>query len=168
MAYTFLKAQGKPSGKSLVEPDKVDLARDLMSRAGTKLHLPKDHVIAAELKDGVESRVVEDIPEGMMALDIGPKTIADYSAIVATAKTIIWNGPMGVFEKPPFDKGTVALAKAVAGSGAISVVGGGDSEKAVQSAGVSGKISHISTGGGASLEYLAGMELPGVAALTNK
>lgn len=168
MAYTFLRAQGEPTGKSLVEPDKVDLARDLIARAGGKLHLPEDHVVAVELKEGVQSRVVHEIPEGMMALDIGPKTIADYSVIVATARTIIWNGPMGVFEKPPFDKGTVALAKAVAGSGAVSLVGGGDSEKAVKSAGVADKISHISTGGGASLEYLAGMELPGVAALTEK
>lgn len=168
MAYTFLQAQGKLTGKSLVEADKVDLARDLMSRAGSKLHLPQDHVVAAELKEGVESRVVEDIPEGQMALDIGPRTIAEYSTIVASAKTIIWNGPMGVFEKPPFDKGTVALAKAVADSGAVSLVGGGDSEKAVKSAGVADKISHISTGGGASLEYLAGTELPGVAALTEK
>lgn len=168
MAYTFLQAQGKPTGKSLVEADKVDLARDLMSRAGSKLHLPQDHVVAAELKEGVESRVVDDIPEGQMALDIGPRTIAEYSTIVASAKTIIWNGPMGVFEKPPFDKGTVALAKAVANSGAVSLVGGGDSEKAVKSAGVADKISHISTGGGASLEYLAGTELPGVAALTEK
>jgi phosphoglycerate kinase len=104
----------------------------------------------------------------MMALDIGPKTIAAYEKVISTAKTIIWNGPMGVFEMPPFDTGTVALAKAVANSGAISVVGGGDSEKAIKSAGVSERISHISTGGGASLEFLAGIELPGVAALTDK
>jgi phosphoglycerate kinase len=103
-----------------------------------------------------------------MAVDIGPETIALYSAAIAKAKTIIWNGPMGVFEKPPFDRGTVAVAKAVAGSGAVSVVGGGDSEKAIKSAGVTDKISHVSTGGGASLEFLAGIELPGVAALTEK
>ena len=168
MAYTFLKAQGKPTGKSLVEDDKVDLARDLMSRAGNKLRLPEDHVVVSELKEGAPNEVVQTIPEGKIAVDIGPKTVADYSAIVARSKTIIWNGPMGVFEKPPFDKGTVALAKAVAGSGALSVVGGGDSEKAVKSAGVADKISHISTGGGASLEFLAGIELPGVAALTDK
>jgi len=104
----------------------------------------------------------------MLAVDIGPATIEAYSAVIAKAKTIIWNGPMGVFEKPPFDRGTVAIAKAVASSGAISVVGGGDSEKAIKSAGVTDKISHVSTGGGASLEFLAGIELPGVAALTEK
>jgi phosphoglycerate kinase len=168
MAYTFLKAQGKPTGKSLVEEDKVDLAKSLLASAGDRLVLPVDHVVAAELKEGAENQVVEVIPEGMMGLDIGPKTIAAYEAEVAKAKTIIWNGPMGVFEKPPFDKGTVALAKAVAGSGAVSVVGGGDSEKAVKSAGVADKITHISTGGGASLEFLSGIELPGVAALTEK
>jgi phosphoglycerate kinase len=168
MAYTFLRAQGKPVGKSLVESDKVDLARELLARAGNKLTLPVDHVVAAELKEGADSRVVTEIPEGMMGLDIGPATIQAFSSVVAKAKTIIWNGPMGVFEKPPFDIGTVALAKAVAASGAISVVGGGDSEKAIKSAGVADKISHISTGGGASLEFLAGIELPGVAALTEK
>ena len=105
------------------------------------------------------------IPHGKIAVDIGPKTIEAYAKAIAGAKTIIWNGPMGIFEKPPFDKGTVALAKAVADSGAVSVVGGGDSEKAIKAAGVSSKITHISTGGGASLEFLAGIELPGVAAL---
>ncbi len=144
MAYTFLKAKGQPTGKSLVE----------------------DHVVVAELNEGASFDVVETIPDGKMAVDIGPKTIEKYEAVIAKAKTIIWNGPMGVFEKPPFDKGTVALAKAVAGSGAVSVVGGGDSEKAIKSAGVADKISHISTGGGASLEFLSGIELPGVAALT--
>jgi phosphoglycerate kinase len=168
MAYTFLKARGEPVGKSLVEEDKVPLAKELMARAGGKLMLPRDHVVAAELKDGAESQVVSQIPDGMMALDIGPTTVADYEVVIAKAKTIIWNGPMGVFEKPPFDRGTVALAKAVAASGAVSVVGGGDSEKAIKSAGVADKISHISTGGGASLEFLAGIELPGVAALTDK
>jgi phosphoglycerate kinase len=168
MAYTFLKAQGKPVGKSLVENDKLDLAKQLMASAGNKLRLPQDHVVASELKEGAANETVESIPADKIAVDIGPKTIAAYTAIVERAKTIIWNGPMGVFEKPPFDKGTVALAKAVANSGAVSVVGGGDSEKAVKSAGVADKISHISTGGGASLEFLAGIELPGVAALTDK
>jgi len=168
MAYTFLKAHGEPVGKSLVEEDKVPLARELMARAGGKLMLPRDHVAAAELKEGAASQVVSQIPDGMMGLDIGPATVADYEAVIAKAKTIIWNGPMGVFEKPPFDRGTVALAKAVAASGAVSVVGGGDSEKAIKSAGVADKISHISTGGGASLEFLAGIELPGVVALTEK
>jgi len=165
MAYTFLRARGESTGKSLVEVDKIDLARELMASAGGKLLLPVDHVVASEIKAGADSQVVDRVPDGMMGLDIGPKTIAEYSAVIASAKTIIWNGPMGVFEMPPFDRGTVALAKAVAASGAISVVGGGDSEKAVKSAGVADKISHISTGGGASLEFLAGIELPGVAAL---
>ncbi|MCC7174313.1 MAG: phosphoglycerate kinase [Bryobacterales bacterium] len=168
MAYTFLKAQGRPTGKSLVEDDKVGLAGELLASLGSKLMLPADHVVAAELKEGAECQVVEAIPEGMLGLDIGPKTVAAFSAEIAKARTIIWNGPMGVFEKPPFDKGTVAVGKAVAASGAVSVVGGGDSEKAVKSAGVADKISHISTGGGASLEFLSGIELPGVAALTDK
>jgi phosphoglycerate kinase len=165
MAYTFLRARGESTGKSLVEEDKIDLARQLMNEAGGKLLLPVDHVVASEMKAGADSEVVEKVPDGKMGLDIGPKTIAEFSAVIATAKTVIWNGPMGVFEMPPFDRGTVALAKAVAASGAISVVGGGDSEKAIKSAGVADKISHISTGGGASLEFLAGIELPGVAAL---
>ena len=165
MAYTFLRARGEETGKSLVEPDKLELARDLMAAAGDKLMLPVDHVVAAEMKAGADSRVVETVPEGMMGLDIGPKTIEAFAAVIGGAKTVIWNGPMGVFEMPPFDRGTVALAKAVANSGAISVVGGGDSEKAIKSAGVADKISHVSTGGGASLEFLAGIELPGVAAL---
>ena len=165
MAYTFLRARGESTGKSLVEEDKVDLARELMTAAGRKLLLPVDHVVAAELKAGAANQMVERIPDGSMGLDIGPKTIEAYSNVVAGAKTIIWNGPMGVFETPPFDRGTVALAKAVADSGAVSVVGGGDSEKAVKSAGVAERISHISTGGGASLEFLAGIPLPGVTAL---
>jgi phosphoglycerate kinase len=168
MAYTFLKAQSRPTGKSLVEDDKVPLAKELLVSAGGKLLLPVDHVVAAELKEGAAFEVVERIPEGMMGLDIGPKTVAAYTKEIAAARTIVWNGPMGVFEKPPFDKGTVALAKAVAESGAVSVVGGGDSEKAVKSAGVADRISHISTGGGASLEFLAGLELPGVNVLKDK
>ncbi|MGA2714643.1 MAG: phosphoglycerate kinase [Bryobacteraceae bacterium] len=165
MAYTFLKSQGEPVGKSLVEDDKLDLAKNLLAQFGSKLVLPVDHVVAAELKEGAENETVAQVPDGKMGLDIGEKTIAEYSTIIRGAKTIVWNGPMGVFEKPPFDRGTVALAKAVAESGAISVVGGGDSEKAIKSAGVAAKISHISTGGGASLEFLSGIELPGVSAL---
>jgi phosphoglycerate kinase len=168
MAYTFLKAQGKPVGKSLVEDDKLDLARELLARSGKKILLPVDHVVVDELKEGAPFEVVADVPEGKMGVDIGPGTVQAYSAVIAKAKTIIWNGPMGVFEKPPFDRGTVALANAVAASGAVSVVGGGDSEKAIKSAGVADKISHISTGGGASMEFLAGIELPGVAALPEK
>lgn len=168
MAYTFLKAKNEPTGKSLVEDDKVELAKQLLSEAGSKLMLPVDHVVVSELKEGAPFDVVTTIPGDKIAVDIGPKTVAEFSAVVAKAKTVIWNGPMGVFEKPPFDKGTVELAKAVANSGAVSVVGGGDSEKAIKSAGVTDKISHVSTGGGASLEFLSGIELPGVAALTEK
>jgi phosphoglycerate kinase len=168
MAYTFLKSKGEATGKSLVEEDKVDLASQLLAAHGSKIVLPVDHVVAAELKEGAANEVVETIPEGKMGLDIGPKTVESYSQILSKAKTVIWNGPMGVFEKPPFDKGTVALAKAVADSGATSVVGGGDSEKAIKSAGVADRITHVSTGGGASLEFLSGIELPGVAALTGK
>ncbi len=166
MAYTFLRARGEGTGKSLVEEDKIELAKQLMaSPDGHKILLPVDHVVASELKAGAASAVTDSVPEGKMGLDIGPKTIEKYSQVIAGAKTIIWNGPMGVFEMPPFDQGTVALAKAVAASGAVSVVGGGDSEKAIKSAGVADKISHISTGGGASLEFLAGIELPGVKVL---
>jgi phosphoglycerate kinase len=168
MAYTFLKAKGEPTGNSLVEADKVELAKQLMAEAGPKLLLPTDHVVAAELKEGAENETVTTIPDGKMGLDIGAASIAAFEGVIKGAKTIIWNGPMGVFEKPPFDKGTVALAKAVADSGAVSVVGGGDSEKAIKAAGVTAKISHVSTGGGASLEFLSGLELPGVAALTEK
>jgi phosphoglycerate kinase len=168
MAYTFLKSQGHPTGKSMVEDDKVELASSLLKQHGDKLVLPVDHVVAAEFKEGAENENVTEIPAGKMALDIGSKTVEIYEGIIRGAKTIIWNGPMGVFEKPPFDKGTMALAHAVATSGAISVVGGGDSEKAIKTAGLSDKISHVSTGGGASLEFLSGQVLPGVAALTEK
>jgi phosphoglycerate kinase len=165
MAYTFLKAQGLPVGKSLVEDDKLDLARKLMASLGAKLLLPSDHVVVSEIAAGAAHETVSTIPADKIAVDIGPETIAEYTKVIASAKTVIWNGPMGIFEKPPFDKGTVALAKAVAESGATSVVGGGDSEKAIKAAGVTSKISHVSTGGGASLEFLAGIELPGVKAL---
>lgn len=168
MAYTFLKSQGKPVGKSLVEDDKLELAKGLLEKAGDRLLLPCDHVVAEVLEENAPCEVVEEIPEGKMGLDIGPKTREAYAEVIRTARTIIWNGPMGVFEKKPFDAGTVAVAKAVAESGALSVVGGGDSEKAVKSAGVADRISHISTGGGASLEYLSGLVLPGVAALSDK
>ncbi|HUA57427.1 MAG TPA: phosphoglycerate kinase [Verrucomicrobiae bacterium] len=165
MAYTFLRAQGLETGKSLVEEDKVDLAKKLIGELGAKLVLPVDHVVVSEIAAGAAHEVVEKIPAGKIGVDIGPKTAAAYENAIAGAKTVIWNGPMGIFEKPPFDAGTVALAKAVAASGATSVVGGGDSEKAIKAAGVTSKISHVSTGGGASLEFLAGLELPGVKAL---
>jgi len=165
MAYTFLRAKNEPTGRSLVEEDKIELAKTLLATLGDKLMLPVDHVVVSEIAAGAANEVVATIPEGKIAVDIGPKTIEAYSKTIAGAKTIIWNGPMGIFEKPPFDKGTVALATAVANSGATSVVGGGDSEKAIKAAGVSSKITHVSTGGGASLEFLAGIQLPGVAAL---
>jgi phosphoglycerate kinase len=168
MAYTFLKAQGVSIGDSLVEDDKLPLAKELFDKFGDRIMLPDDHVVAAVVEENADHNAVDIIPAGVKGVDIGPKTILAYSAEIKKARTIIWNGPMGVFEKKPFDTGTVALAKAVAESGAMSVVGGGDSEKAIKSAGVTDRISHVSTGGGASLEFLGGVQLPGVAALTNK
>ncbi len=168
MAYTFMRAQGKTTGKSLVEEDKIDLAKQLLASAGDKLMLPVDHTLVREIKPGAANDVGTVIAADQIGVDIGPKTIEAYAKVIGGAKTIIWNGPMGIFEMPPFDTGTVALAKAVAGSGAVSVVGGGDSEKAIKTAGVSDKITHVSTGGGASLEFLSGLDLPGVTALTDK
>jgi phosphoglycerate kinase len=168
MAYTFLRAQNKSTGKSLVEEDKIRLAHDLLRAHGKKIMLPEDHIVVRQIKPGAEYETVVDIGADQIAVDIGPKTIEQYSRVLSGAKTIIWNGPMGIFEMPPFDKGTVSLAKAVADSGAVSVVGGGDSEKAIKSAGVADSITHVSTGGGASLEFLGGTELPGVVALTDK
>ncbi len=169
MAYTFLKSLGFSVGKSLVEEDKLDLAKQLLHGASDKLRLPCDHVIARELKAEAESKIVDGveapIPKDWMGVDIGPETISGYTSEIRSARMIVWNGPMGVFEIPPFAKGTVELAKAVADSGALSIVGGGDSEKALKVAGVADRITHISTGGGASLEFLAGRTLPGVAAL---
>jgi phosphoglycerate kinase len=176
MAYTFLKADGQPIGKSLVENDKLDLARRLREEAQKKkfaLLLPVDHVVGEEFKADTATQTVSvsATPDGWMGLDIGPKTIEAYRQKIAPAKTIVWNGPMGVFEMPAFAKGTLEIAKAVAaatGAGATSIVGGGDSVAAVHQSGLADKISHISTGGGASLEFLAGRKLPGVEALTNK
>jgi phosphoglycerate kinase len=169
MTYTFMKAQGQPVGGSLVEEDKLDLAKDLLEKSGGKLMLPVDHVIATDLKADAETKVVdgvkEPIPDGWKGLDIGPKTVAAYAEQISKAKMIVWNGPMGVFEVAPFAKGTIEVAKAVAASDAISIVGGGDSEKAIKTAGVAARITHISTGGGASLEFLGGERLPGVEAL---
>jgi phosphoglycerate kinase len=176
MAYTFLRAQGLGIGKSLVEEDKLDLARKIMADAKARdftLLLPVDHVVAPEFKAHAPSAVVAvtATPADQMGLDIGPQTVTAYAAEIAKAKTILWNGPMGVFEMPAFATGTLAIAKAVAAAtqaGAISILGGGDSVAAVQQSGVAKEISHISTGGGASLEFLGGAELPGVAALTEK
>lgn len=176
MAYTFEKSQGLEIGKSLVENDKLDLAKRLLAEAKAKnfkLLLPTDHVVAPEFKADAKAAVcdVAATPADQMGLDIGPKTIAAYVTEIAKAKTIVWNGPMGVFEMPTFAKGTLEIAKAVAAAttaGATSIVGGGDSVAAVHQSGLSSKISHISTGGGASLEFLGGSKLPGVEALTNK
>ncbi|MGH9678728.1 MAG: phosphoglycerate kinase [Candidatus Acidiferrales bacterium] len=176
MAYTFLKSQGLPIGKSLVEADKLDLARKLLDEAkqrNFKLLLPSDHVLGAEFKADTKTQTtgVNATPDGWMGLDIGPETIAKFSAELSSARTIVWNGPMGVFEMPAFAKGTLEIARAVAAAtakGATSIVGGGDSVAAIHAAGLADKISHISTGGGASLEFLAGRKLPGVEALTDK
>jgi phosphoglycerate kinase len=176
MAYTFLKAQGLPIGKSLVENDKIDLAKKILADAKArnfKFLLPSDHLTAPEFKPDAPTTKgdVTATPADQMGLDIGPKTIAAYAAEIAKAKTIVWNGPMGVFEMPSFAKGTLEVAKAVAAatvSGATSIVGGGDSVAAVHQSGAADKISHISTGGGASLEFLGGRKLPGVEALTNR
>lgn len=168
MAYTFMRAKNEPTGKSLVEEDKVALARQLLEAGRNKIVLPVDHVVVREIKPGAANEAVTQIAPGQIGVDIGPHTVGAYADVIRGAKTIIWNGPMGIFEMPPFDKGTVALAKAVAEAHAVSVVGGGDSEKAIKSAGVSDCITHVSTGGGASLEFLAGLELPGVVALSDK
>ena len=169
MAYTFLRAQGLPTGKSLVEEDKIELAKSLLAEAGDKLVLPLDHIVAAKFDPEAEHRVmpIGEIPDGWMGLDIGPKTVAAYGDQIRAAKMILWNGPMGVFEMEPFAKGTVALAEVIAASDGTSVVGGGDSVAAVHEAGVADRITHISTGGGASLEFLAGAKLPGVEVLTD-
>ncbi len=173
MAYTFLKAQGHQVGNSKVEDDKLDLARELLQEAAQRkvaFQLPKDHVVAEKIDPAAKAEVVTavDIPLGRVGADIGPATAAEFAKIIKSAKTIVWNGPMGVFEIPQFAEGTLAVAKAVAESGATSIVGGGDSVAAVAKAGVAAKISHISTGGGASLEFLSGMKLPGVEALTEE
>jgi len=173
MAYTFLKAEGCGVGTSLVEPDKLETARRILATAKEKMVefiLPLDHVLTTSIESGVVSKTTDayPFPEDMMGVDIGPKTIARYSEIISKARTIVWNGPLGVFETPAFAAGTVKIAEAVAGSGAVSIIGGGDSIAAVAKAGVSHKISHISTGGGASLEYLAYETLPGIEALEKK
>jgi phosphoglycerate kinase len=170
MACTFFKAMGLETGKSLVELDRVDLARDLMKKAKTKLVLPVGAVIARELAAGVETRTVKRtaIPEGWAVYDIDPATEKSFAASIESAGTVVWNGPMGVFETPPFDHGTLAIARAMARAtenGAVTVIGGGDSAAAVAQAGLTDRITHVSTGGGASLEFLEGKELPGVAAL---
>ena len=173
MAYTFLKAEGVDVGASRVEDDKLDLARDVLrfaERRSIKLRLPKDHVVAEKIDAGARAEVAatRQIPAGRMGVDIGPATRLEYAQDIAAARTIVWNGPMGVFEIDQFAQGTLAVARAVAASSAVSIVGGGDSVAAVHKAGVESKITHISTGGGASLEFLSGLKLPGVEALTEK
>jgi len=174
MAYTFFKAMGKPTGKSLVEDDKLDSAREIMKAAAARklqLLLPTDHVVAPKLEAGVPSEVlsVDDGAIGeRMGLDIGPATARAFADALRDAKTVVWNGPMGVFEIPDFATGTVAVAKAVADVNGTTIVGGGDSIAAVKAAGVTNRITHISTGGGASLEFLGGQTLPGVAVLPDK
>ena len=175
MAYTFLKAQGVEVGKSRVEEDKLDLARQILADAkarGVKFLLPVDHIVAGKLEAGAKAQTVaggQPIPESLMGLDIGPESAELFSEEISRAATIVWNGPMGVFEIPAFAKGTFKVAHAVAdNAGATSIVGGGDSVAAVKAAGVADKISHISTGGGASLEFLEGKVLPGVEALSKK
>ena len=170
MACTFYMAMGYEVGKSLVELDKLDLAADLLETSGTRLILPHDAMVASGMDDGAKAHAVkrDAIPSDQAMYDIGPATAESYARAIASAKTVLWNGPMGVFEKPPFDSGTLAVAHAMAaatGRGATTIVGGGDSAAAVAKAGLQDKMSHVSTGGGASLEFLEGKELPGVAAL---
>lgn len=178
MAYTFLKSQGLETGRSLVEEDKLDLARELITRAherGVDLLLPPDNAVVdkeAWDKDPEQTQVrtcaVEEIKPHEAGLDIGPRTIRNFSNVLAIAMTVVWNGPMGMFEHEPFDRGTRAIAEAVADSAATTIVGGGDSVAAITDAGFADRITHVSTGGGASLEFLAGEKLPGVEALTDK
>ncbi|MGH7658272.1 MAG: phosphoglycerate kinase, partial [Gemmatimonadales bacterium] len=170
MACTFFRAMGLETGKSLVEEDRVDMARDLLEKAGKKLVLPEGAVIAQKLKSDSKTRTVERnaIPGDWSMYDIDPATERTYAGRIKEARTVIWNGPMGVFETPPFDHGTRAVADAMAeaaGAGAVTIVGGGDSAAAVAEAGLEDRMTHVSTGGGAALEFLEGKTLPGVAAL---
>ena len=173
MAYTFFKAKGWTVGDSICEDDKVELAKELMAKAeakGVKMLLPVDTVVGKEFKEDTEHMTVDssEIPDGWQGLDIGPKSVELFSDAIKNAETVVWNGPMGVFEFEAFAVGTKAVAKAVAESGAISIIGGGDSAAAVELLGYADKMTHISTGGGASLEFLEGLELPGIAALNDK
>jgi phosphoglycerate kinase len=172
MAYTFLRAKGRPIGKSMVEEDLIDLAKRLIQKAADKgvcLLLPQDHVVASEFSPDAEHKICSDtnFPADWMALDIGPATIATFTSALQNARMVVWNGPMGVFEFDAFARGTMSIAATLAESKARSIVGGGDSVAAVIKAGVESKMTHISTGGGASLEFLEGKDLPGLAALTD-
>lgn len=170
MANTFFKAKGIPMGDSLVEDEALETAKSLLAEGGERLHLPVDVVIADRFDAEAESKVmpVGPVPEGWRVLDIGPQTVEAYSKVIAGAGTVVWNGPMGVFEFPKFAQGTFGIARAVAESGAVSIIGGGESVQAINQSGLADKITHISTGGGASLEMLEGLVLPGVAALLDK
>jgi len=173
MAYTFLKAEGFDIGKSLLEGDKIDLAKEIKAKAerkNVKLLLPVDNVVVKEIKDDSPPKVVSnnEIPDDYMGVDIGPKTVSAFKNALKRAKTVLWNGPLGVFEIKSFSKGTLAIASAIAESGALSIVGGGDSVAAIKSLGLEKKFSHLSTGGGAALEFLEGKKLPGIECLTNK
>jgi phosphoglycerate kinase len=170
MANTFFKAQGYPMADSLVEDDVLDTARELVEAGGQKLRLPVDVVIADAFSNDAASKVipVSPVPDGWRILDIGPDTIEKFAKVLSDAGTVVWNGPMGVFEMPNFAKGTFAVAEAIADSGAVSIIGGGDSAAAINQSGLADKISHISTGGGASLEMLEGIQLPGLVALQDK
>ncbi|KRL56584.1 MAG: phosphoglycerate kinase [Furfurilactobacillus sp.] len=169
MAYTFFAAQGLSVGNSLLEKDKIDTAKAIIEKAGDKLVLPIDSVVAKEFKNDSPAETVDgSIPDGYMALDIGPKSVELFENTLRDAKTVVWNGPMGVFEMPNFAKGTLAVGKFLGDLDATTIVGGGDSTAAVQQLGVADKLTHISTGGGASLEYLEGKTLPGIAAISDK
>ena len=170
MAYTFYAAKGIKIGNSLVEKDKIELAKGIMEKAGDKLVLPIDNVCAEKFDNDAPSKVIEgDIPDGYMALDIGPKSVEEFENVLKDAKTVVWNGPMGVFEMPNFAKGTLEIGKFLGTlKDATTIVGGGDSTAAVKKLGVADKLTHISTGGGASLEYLEGKTLPGIAAVSDK
>ena len=170
MAYTFLAAQGHKIGKSLFEADKVELAKSLLEKAGDKIVLPVDNVAATEFSNDASHEVVgDDIPDNMMGLGIGPKTIEKFKDILKDAKTVVWNGPMGAFEMPNFAEGTLEVGRALADlTDAVTIIGGGDSTAAAKQLGIAPKISHISTGGGASLNYLEGKELPGIACVSDK
>jgi phosphoglycerate kinase len=172
MAYTFFLGRGQEVGGSLVELDKVEEAKRLEAEAGPKMHLPVDSIVVSEIAENAPYEIIQgDIPEDKQGVDIGPKSRQRFAEVIGRAKTIFWNGPMGVFEKKPFDAGTVAIAKAVADAtskGAVSVIGGGDSAAAIAEAGLADKVTHISTGGGASLEFVEGLELPGVAILDDR
>jgi phosphoglycerate kinase len=170
MAYTFFRAQGLATGKSLVEVDKISLAKALLEKANGKIKLPVDHVVAAAFQALAEHKIcpVSEVPDGWMGLDIGPRTAKAFAAEAGQARIVLWNGPMGVFEMPAFAQGTLAMAQALADSTGISIVGGGDSVAAVTQMGLADKIDHVSTGGGASLEFLSGDPLPGVACLQDR